>query len=177
MIDKEHPLAITRQCTLLDISRASIYYEPVLVSDTDKELIRIIDEIHLEDPYLGSRGIKSILRRKGYTVGRIHVRTLMGKMGIEAPHPGHKIYHYLDITKANEVWCSDITYIPIARGFCYLVAVMDWSSRKVLSFRLSNTLGVSLETISKSAWTDLTAGETTYSWSASGRHLNTRRYT
>ena len=110
----------------------------------------------LKTPYLGSRGIKSILKRKGCKVGRIHVRTLMQKMGIEAiykkprlskPHPGHKIYPYLlrglDITEANSVWCSDITYIPMAKGFCYLVAVMDWASRKVLSWRLSNTLDVS----------------------------------
>lgn len=118
--------------------------------------MRLIDEIHLEEPYLGSRGIKNILKRKGYKVGRIHVRTLMRKIGIEAiyrkprlskPHPEHKIYPYLlrglDITEANAVWCSDITYIPMARGFCYLVAIMDWASRKVLSWRLSNTLDTS----------------------------------
>lgn len=156
MIDKEHPLPITRQCKLLNLSRSSIYYDPVPVSDKDRQLMRIIDEIHLEDPYFGSRGIKSILKRKGYNIGRIHVRTLMRKMGIEAiykkprlskPHPGHKIYPYLlrnlDITKANEVWCTDITYIPMAKGFCYLVAIMDLASRKILSFRLSNTLDVS----------------------------------
>ncbi len=118
--------------------------------------MRLIDEIHLEEPYLGSRGMKSALRIRGQKVGRIHVRTLMRKMGIEAiykkpriskPHPGHTVYPYLlrglDITEANAVWCSDITYIPMARGFCYLVAVMDWASRKVLSFRLSNTLDAS----------------------------------
>ena len=153
MIDKEHPLSITQQCHILQLSRSSVYYEPVPVSDEDRELMRMIDEIHLDEPYLGSRGMKSALRMKGHRIGRIHVRTLMRKMGIEAiyqkprlskPHPSHTIYPYLlrglDITEANQVWCSDITYIPMARGFCYLVAVMDWASRKVLSWRLSNTL-------------------------------------
>jgi len=114
MIDKDHKLPITKQCKLLELSRSSVYYEPAPVSDKGRELIRLIDEIHLECPYFGSRGIKSILKRKGYKVGRIHVRTLMRKMGIEAiykkprlskPHPGHKVYPYLlrglDITEAN----------------------------------------------------------------------------
>jgi len=156
MINKEHPLSITKQCRILNLSRSGIYYTPVPISDKDRELMRIIDEIHLEEPYLGSRGIKSILKRRGYTAGRIHVRTLMRKMGIEAiykkprlskPHPGHTVYPYLlhglDIKEANSVWCSDITYIPMAKGFCYLVAVMDWASRKVLSWRVSNTLDTS----------------------------------
>ena len=156
MIDKEHKLPIMKQCKILQLSRSSAYYESVPLSDKDKELMRLIDKIHLEEPYLGSRGMKSILRMKGYKAGRIHVRTLMRKMGIEAiykkprlskPHPGHKIYPYLlrglDITEANSVWCSDITYIPMARGFCYLTAIMDWVSRKVLSWRLSNTLDTS----------------------------------
>jgi putative transposase len=156
MIVKEHQLPITKQCHILELSRSSVYYVPALVSDKDRELMRLIDEIHLEEPYLGSRGIKSVLRMRGQKVGRIHVRTLMRKMGIEVlykkprlskPHPGHKIYPYLlrnlDIIEANHVWCSDITYIPMAKGFCYLVAVMDWASRKVLSFRLSNTLDAS----------------------------------
>ena len=153
MIDREDPLPVTTQCRILDLSRSGIYYVPVPVSDKDRELMRVIDEIHLELPHLGSRGMKSELKGRGYTTGRIHVRTLMRKMGIEAiykkprlskPHPGHTIYPYLlkglDIIKANHVWCSDITYIPMAKGFCYLVAVMDWASRKVLSWRLSNTL-------------------------------------
>ncbi len=156
MIDKEHPLPITRQCTILNLSRSGIYYTPVPISDGDRELMRIIDEIHLEEPYLGSGGIKSILKRRAYTAGRIHVRALMRKMGIEAvykkprlskPHPGHKVYPYLlrglDILEANQVWCSDITYLPMAKGFCCLVAIMDWASRKVLSWRASNTLDVS----------------------------------
>ena len=156
MIDKEHELPITKQCKILELSRSSIYYVPAPVSDKDKELMRLIDEIHLEEPYLGSRGIKSVLRMRGQNIGRIHVRTLMRKIGIEAiykkpnlskPHPEHKVYPYLlrglDITEANSVWCSDITYIPMAKGFCYLVAIMDWASRKVLSWRLSNTLDAS----------------------------------
>ena len=156
MIGKEHRLPIAKQCKILELSRSSVYYTPHPVSDKDRELMRTIDEIHLEEPYLGSRGIKSALRMRDYKVGRIHVRTLMRKMGIEAlykkprlskPHPEHKVYPYLlrglDITEANHVWCADITYIPMARGFCYLVAVMDWASRKVLSFRLSNTLDLS----------------------------------
>jgi putative transposase len=156
MIDKEHRLSIAKQCQILKLSRASIYYVPAPVRDKDRELIRLIDEIHLEDPCLGSRGMKSVLKRMGYKAGRIHVRTLMRKMGIEAiykkprlskPHPEHKVYPYLlrglDITEANTVWCADITYIPMAKGFCYLAAVMDWASRKVLSFRLSNTLDTS----------------------------------
>jgi putative transposase len=156
MIDKEHQLPITRQCHILQLNRSSVYYMPHPLSDTDRELMRFIDEIHLEEPYLGSRGMKSTLRLRGHKTGRIHVRTLMRKMGIEAlykkprlskPHPGHATYPYLlrglDITKANSVWCSDITYIPMAKGFCYLIAVMDWVSRKVLSWRLSNTLDTS----------------------------------
>jgi putative transposase len=156
MINKEHQLSITKQCHILELSRSGIYYMPHPVTDNDRELMCLIDKIHLEEPYLGSRGMKSALRMRGYMVGRIHVRTLMRKMGIEAiykkprlskPHPGHTIYPYLlrglDITSANTVWCSDITYIPMAKGFCYLVAVMDWVSRKVLSWRISNTLDTS----------------------------------
>ena len=129
MIEKEHPLPITKQCDILKLSRSSLYYIPAPASHHDRELMRIIDEIHLEEPYLGSRGMRNILRLRGYTIGRIHVRTLMRKMGIEAiyrkphlskPHPGHTVYPYLlrnlAITEANSVWCSDITYIPMARG-------------------------------------------------------------
>jgi hypothetical protein len=143
MIDKEHRLSIAKQCQILKLSRASIYYVPAPVRDKDRELIRLIDEIHLEDPCLGSRGMKSVLKRMGYKAGRIHVRTLMRKMGIEAiykkprlskPHPEHKVYPYLlrglDITEANTVWCADITYIPMAKGFCYLAAVMDLSEQE-----------------------------------------------
>jgi len=156
MIDREHPLPITKQCHILQLSRSGICYTPRPASDTDRELMRLIDGIHLEMPHLGSRGMKSELKMRGYKAGRIHVRTLMRRMAIEAlyrkprlsrPHPDYKIYPYLlrglDITEANAVWCSDITYIPMARGFCYLVAIIDWASRKVLSWRLSNTLDTS----------------------------------
>jgi len=156
MIDREHPLPLTKQCRILNLSRSGIYYFPLLVSDRDRELMRLIDEIHLNYPYLGTRGIRNELRNKGRKVGRSHVRTLMKKMGVEAlyrkprltkTHPEHTIYPYLlrglSITEANAVWCSDITYIPMRKGFCYLVAIMDWVSRKVLAWRLSNTLDTS----------------------------------
>jgi len=156
MITREHPLPLITQCKILSLSRSGIYYSPMLMNDKDRELMRLIDEIHLNHPYLGTRGIKSELRNKGHKVGRGHVRTLMGKMGVEAlyrkprltkTHPEHTIYPYLlrgmTITEANAVWCSDITYIPMAKGFCYLVAIMDWASRKVLAWRLSNTLDTS----------------------------------
>ena len=156
MIDREHPLPLTRQSEILELSRSSLYYEAVPVSDRDLELMRRIDEIHMKYPYMGSRSIRDQLQDKGYEVGRQHVSTLMKKMGIAAlyrkprlskPHPEHKVYPYLlrgmAITKANHVWAADITYLPMARGFCYLVAIMDWASRKVLAWRLSNTLDAS----------------------------------
>lgn len=156
MIDKEHPLPITEQCRILDLARSSVYYEPAPVSERDLLLMREIDEIHLKYPFFGSRRIRNELWERGYKVGRSHVGALMKKMGIEAlyrkprtskPNPAHKVYPYLlhglDITQANQVWCADITYVPMAKGFCYLVAIMDWASRKVLSWRLSNTLDTS----------------------------------
>ena len=156
MIDREHSLPLTRQSEILELSRSSLYYQAVSVSDRDLELMRLIDEIHLQHPFMGSRSIRDELREKGYEVGREHVRTLMKKMGIGAlypkpnlskPHPQHKVYPYLlrgvEITRANHAWAADITYIPMARGFCYLVAIMDWASRKVLAWRLSNTLDAS----------------------------------
>jgi len=156
MINREHRLPITKQCQLLNLCRSGIYYAPVPVSDKNRDLMRLIDKIHLEYPFLGSRGIRNELLNKGCKVGRSHIRTLMRKMGIEAiykkprlsePHPGHTIYPYLlrglSITEGNAVWATDITYIPMAKGFCYLVAIMDWGSRKVLSWRLSNTLDTS----------------------------------
>jgi putative transposase len=156
MINGEHSLPLTQQCRILNLSRSGIYYLPVPVSDKDRELMNLIDRIHLEEPFLGTRGIRNELWNKGHKVGRSHVRTLMQKMGVEAlyqkprlskPHPGHTIYPYLlkgvTITEANKAWASDITYIPMARGFCYLVAIMDLASRKVLSWRLSNTLDTS----------------------------------
>lgn len=149
-------MPLVEQCRILSLSRSGIYYLPVPVSDKDRQLMRLIDEIHLEEPYLGTRGIRNELWARGHKIGRSHVRTLMRKMGVEAlyrkprlskPHPGHTIYPYLlkglAITEGNKAWASDITYIPMARGFCYLVAIMDLASRKVLSWRLSNTLDTS----------------------------------
>jgi putative transposase len=156
MIDRAHSLPLTRQSEILELSRSSLYYEAVPVNDRDLELMRRIDEIHLKYPYMGSRSIRDQLQDKGHQVGRQHVSTLMKKMGIAAmyrkprlskPHPDHKVYPYLlrglEITRANHVWAADITYLPMARGFCYLVAIMDWASRKVLAWRLSNTLDAS----------------------------------
>lgn len=153
MIDASHELSIVRQAKVLEISRSSVYYQPRPASPRDLELMRAIDRLHLEAPYAGSRMMKKLLRAEGFEVGRRHVRTLMRKMGIEAlyrkkstsrRHPGHEVFPYLlrgrTVTQANEVWALDITYIPMARGFVYFVGVMDWASRKILSWRLSNTL-------------------------------------
>ena len=153
MIDRGHDLPLAQQCRILELSRASQYYQPVPVSERDLELMRAIDEIHLKHPFYGSRRIRDALNDAGHDVGRDHVRTLMRKMGIEAlyrkpnlskANPAHKVYPYLlrelEITRANQVWATDITYIPMAKGFAYLIAIMDWHSRRVLSWRLSNTL-------------------------------------
>jgi len=156
MIDPDHALPLTRQSRILGLSRSSLYYEAMPTSKRDVELILLIDEIHLKCPFYGIRRIRNNLRDLGYDIGRSHVSTLMKKMGIRAlypkpklskPNPEHKIYPYLlrnlEITRANHVWATDITYIPMAKGFCYLVAIMDWASRRVLAWRLSNTLDVS----------------------------------
>lgn len=156
MIDRDHMLPLTRQSDILELSRSSLYYRAVDVSERDLAMMRLIDEIHLKHPFYGSRNLRDELRERGYNVGRGHVSTLMKKMGIEAlyrkprlstPNPAHKIYPYLlrglEITRANQVWATDITYLPMAKGFCYLVAIMDWASRKVLAWRLSNTLDAS----------------------------------
>ncbi len=156
MIAPEHPLPLTRQCNLLELARSTFYYKRKPLKERDLEMMRHIDQIHLAWPFYGSRRIMHELRGRGYKVGRGHVSKLMRIMGIRAiyrkprtsiPHPGHKVYPYLlrglDITRANHVWAADITYLPMARGFCYLVAIMDWASRKVLSWRLSNTLDAS----------------------------------
>lgn len=153
MIDRDHRLSLTRQAALLGISRGSVYYEPRLVPEADLALMRRIDELHLDFPFAGSRMLMGLLRQEGHEVGRQHVATLMKRMGIEAlyrrpntsmPAPGHKIYPYLlrklAVTRPNQVWAMDITYVPMARGFVYLVAVVDWFSRKVLAWRLSITL-------------------------------------
>ena len=153
MIDKEDSLPVTRQCEILELSRSGIYYNPAPLHAIDVELMRQIDEIHLMYPFYGSRKIRTELLVKGYNIGRDRIRRLMRRMGIEALyvkprlsicHRGHVKYPYLlrglEVTKANHVWATDITYIPMARGFCYLVAIMDWARRKVLAWRLSNTL-------------------------------------
>ena len=153
MIDRKHGLSIGRQAKVLGISRASIYYLPRPTSDTDLALTRRIDELHLEHPFAGSRMLKGLLQAEGHKVGRLRVSTLMKTMAIEAlyrrpntskPAPGHKVYPYLlrnlAVVRPNQVWAMDITYIPMARGFVYLAAVVDWFSRKVLAWKLSITL-------------------------------------
>jgi len=153
MTDRDHALSLTRQAELLGISRGSLYYEPRPVSEDDLRLMHRIDELHLDYPFAGSRMMKGLLRQDGFTAGRLHVATLMKTMGIEAlyrrpntskPAPGHKVYPYLlrglTVTRPNQVWAMDITYVPMARGFVYLVAVLDWFSRRVLAWRLSVTL-------------------------------------
>jgi putative transposase len=153
MIDRTHKLPITRQAELLNVSRGSVYYLPKPLSEADLKLMRRIDELHLEHPFAGSRMLRDLLRQEGTPVGRKHVATLMRKMGIEAlyrrpntsrRHPEHPIYPYLlrhlSVTQPNQVWAMDITYIPMARGFVYLAAVMDWYSRRVLAWRVSITM-------------------------------------
>ena len=156
MIDPGHGrLGIVRQCALVSISRSSFYYEGKGESPLNLELMRLIDAQYLETPWYGSRQMARHLRRLGYCVGRKRVRRLMRLMGLSAiyqkprtsdPHPDHRIYPYLlrglEIDRANQVWCTDITYIPMRRGFLYLVAIMDWWSRKVLAWRRSNTMDV-----------------------------------
>ena len=150
MIDRDHELSITRQAELLELSRASVYYLPRPVSEADLELMRRIDAMHLEHPFMGARMLRDSLRREGFAVGRKHVGTLMARMGVEPlyrrprttrKHPAHPVYPYLlrglAIERANQVWAMDITYIPMARGFVYLAAVVDWASRRVLAHRVS----------------------------------------
>lgn len=154
MVEPTHPrLSVVRQCLLLGISRSSFYYEATGESPFNLDLMRIIDEQFLEMPFFGSRQMAKWLRRRGLRISRKRVARLMRKMGLSAiyqkpntskPFPGHKIYPYLlngiAIDAPNKVWCADVCYIPMRRGFLYLVAIMDWYSRKVLSWRLSNTL-------------------------------------
>ncbi|GAB4234299.1 MAG: hypothetical protein OHK0028_10410 [Deltaproteobacteria bacterium] len=154
MIEQNHPrLSVIRQCLLLGISRSSFYYEPIGESVINLNLMRIIDEQFLETPFFGSRQMTKWLRRREFRICRKRVARLMRKMGLSAifqkpntskPFPDHKVYLYLlkgmAIDAPNKVWCADVCYIPMRRGFLYLVAIMDWYSRKVLSWRLSNTL-------------------------------------
>src|SRR5436853_6602631 len=156
MIDREHDLPITKQAKVLRISRGSVYYLPRPVSVSDLEIMRRLDRLHVEFPFAGSRMLRGLLSSDGCKIGRRHVKTLMKRMGIEAlyrrprttkPEPGHKIYPYLlsgiEVVRPNQVWAMDITYIPMARGFVYLAAVLDWFSRRVLSWRLSITMEAS----------------------------------
>jgi putative transposase len=156
MIDPEHDLPIKQQAVALGISRSSIYYQPRPVSVEDLWLMRRIDELHLNYPFAGSRMLRDLLRQQGLEVGRRHIATLMRRMFIEAiyrrpntskPAPEQRIYPYLlrglAVTKPNQVWAMDITYIPMARGFVYLAAVVDWFRRRVLAWKLSITMDVS----------------------------------
>ena len=153
MIDRSHALPVTRQARELGISRGSVYYLPRPTSVADLAIMRRLDELHMDFPFAGSRMLRDLLAAEGVKVGRLHVSTLMKKMAIEAiyrrpntskPAPAHKVYPYLlrklAVTRPNQVWATDITYIPMARGFVYLIAIVDWFSRRVLSWRLSITL-------------------------------------
>jgi putative transposase len=154
MIDAKDPkLSVSNQCRLLTLNRSTYYYKKKPVKPEDLELMRIIDEQYLKTPSWGTRSMRNYLRRLGYKINRKRVQRLMRLMGLEAiypkpktsrPHPAHKVYPYLlrnmIVERPNQVWTADITYIPMSRGFMYLVAVMDWHSRKVLSWRISNTL-------------------------------------
>ncbi len=155
MIDRDHGLPLRRQAEALQLSRSILYYEPRPVPAAELAIMRRIDELHLDYPFAGSRMMRDLLRGEGTAIGRERVAAMMRRMGIEAlyrrpntskPAPGHKIYPYLlrnlDVVRPNQVWAMDITYIPMARGFVYLAAVLDWFSRRVLSWRLSITLEV-----------------------------------
>jgi putative transposase len=153
MIDRNHALPVVRQCQILQLARSTAYYTPQPISPEDLALMRRIDELHLAYPFAGARMLRDMLRQEGCQIGRKHVATLMKRMGIEAiyrrpntsrRHPAHPVYPYLlrnlAIERPNQVWAMDITYIPMRRGFVYLAAVMDWHSRRVLAWQLSNTL-------------------------------------
>ncbi len=155
MIDRKHKLPLTRQAEVLKLSRSGLYYRHQPVSAADLAVMARIDRLHLDHPFAGSRMLRDMLNAEGVEIGREHVRTLMKKMGIEAlyrrpntskPASGHKIYPYLlrdlKVDRPNQVWATDITYIQMARGFVYLVVVLDWYSRRVLSWRVSVTLEV-----------------------------------
>ena len=154
MIERDHrQLSLVRQCSLLNVSRASVYYRPALAKAGDLELMALMDRQYLKTPFYGSRKMKAWLLGEGYLVSRGRVRRLMRLMGLEAiyrrpntskPAPGHRVYPYLlkgvDVNRVDQVWASDITYIPMAQGFLYLMAIMDWHSRHVVAWKLSNTM-------------------------------------
>jgi putative transposase len=156
MIDRTHPLSLTKQAAALGITRGSLYYQPQPVSERDQKLMNRIDRLHLECPFAGARMLRDLLNAEGFKVGRKHVASLMRKMGIEAlyrkpkttqRHPEHRVYPYrlrgLTIDRPNQVWAMDITYIPMARGFVYLTVVLDWYSRRVLAHRVSISMDTS----------------------------------
>ena len=153
MVDPDDALSVVRQCQLLGLARSSVYYTPKGVRDGELALMRRIDQCHLEHPYYGSRRIRDGLEIQGHAVNRKRVHRLMRRMGLVALYPkrnlsrrhhAHRLYPYLlrglPIDRANQVWTADVTYIPLAKGFAYLVAIIDWYSRKVLAWRLSNTM-------------------------------------
>lgn len=153
MVDRKDPLPVSRQCALLELPRSTFYHVPKPVSDEELALMRLVDECHLKHPYYGSRRIRDWLEDQGHLVNRKRVQRLMRTMGLTALYPkrnlslanqAHKVYPYLlrdlVIDRPNQVWATDITYVPMARGFVYLVAIMDWYSRRVLSWSVSNTL-------------------------------------
>jgi putative transposase len=153
MIDRDHALSVTKQAEAVGIARSTVYYLPRPVPAEDLALMKQIDLLHMEFPFAGSRMLRHLLAAKGSKVGRRHVKTLMRRMGIEAlyrrprttkPEPGHKIFPYLlrglEIVRPNQVWAMDITYIPMAKGFVYLAVVLDWFSRRVLSWNVSITM-------------------------------------
>ena len=155
MIDRTHDLPLTRQAKVLKLSRSSLYYRPRPVSPADLAIMRRIDELHLDYPFAGSRMLRDLLRGEGVEIGRCRIRTMMKRMGIEAIYrrpntskaaPGHRIYPYLlrglVVDRPNQAWAMDITYIPMARGFVYLAAVVDWFSRRVLAWRVSIDMAV-----------------------------------
>lgn len=153
MIEPTHDLPVSRQAELLAISRSNVYYLPRPISTTDLALMRRIDELHLNFPFAGARMLRDLLKLEGFKIGRKHVRTLMDTMSIvalyrkpntSAPHPAHRIYPYLLknllIDRPNQVWASDLTYIPMKRGFVFLVAILDWATRRVLAHRVSTSM-------------------------------------
>ena len=153
MVERGGRLSVRRQSELLGLSRSSLYYTPRGASAEDLALMRRLDELYLEHPFYGSRQMVRHLRREGTAVGRHRVRRLMRVMGLEAlyrkprtsvSHPEHRVYPYLlrgvKVERPDHVWCADLTYIPVSQGYLYLVAVMDWASRHVLSWRVSNTM-------------------------------------
>ena len=153
MITRTHALPVVRQCQLLELARSTAYAQPRPVSASDLALMRRIDALHLASPFAGARMLRDRLRREGHRIGRKRVRTVMARMGIEAlyrkpntsqRHPAHRVYPYLlrhlEITRSNHVWAADIPYLPMTRGFVSLFAVLDWASRRVLAWRLANTL-------------------------------------